>query len=84
MRRSASSVPTNIVEGNIKRSAKEKLRFIEIAEGSLEELDYQFILSRDLGYITSNKCDEFRGKTRKVFYLLSKFREGIQGKESRG
>ena len=51
MCKSASSVPTNITEGNAKRSTKEKLHFFEIAEASLEELHYQCRLSLDLNYI---------------------------------
>ncbi|MDD5103585.1 MAG: four helix bundle protein [Candidatus Peribacteraceae bacterium] len=77
MRRSASSVPTNIVEGNVKRSAREKLHFIEHAESSLEELDYQLFLSRDLGYITSEEFESLRGDINRVSYLLTKFRAGI-------
>ena len=48
IRRAAYSVPMNLVEGNSKRSWKEKARYVEIAEGSLEELDYQLLLSKDL------------------------------------
>lgn len=77
MRRSASSVPTNIVEGNVKRSAREKLHFIEHSEGSLEELDYQMFLSRDLCYITPEEFESLRGCISRVSYLLTKFRAGI-------
>jgi len=72
----------NIVEGNIKRSDKEKLHFIEYAEGSLEELDYQLLLSRDRGYITGKQCEEFRNTIGKVSYLLTQFRKGIKRSSS--
>ena len=77
IRRSAYSVPMNIVEGNKKRSAKEKLHFVEHAEASLEELDYQLYLSRDLGYISDGEFGKFRSDIGKVSYLLTKFRTGI-------
>ena len=54
MRRAAVSVPANIAEGFKRRGIQEKMRFYNISEGSLEELKYYFILSKDLGYVSSN------------------------------
>jgi four helix bundle protein len=54
MRRAAASTPANIAEGFKRRSIPEKIRFYNIAEGSLEECKYFFILSKDLGYIASD------------------------------
>ncbi len=51
MRRAAVSVPANVAEGFRKRSSPDKLNFYNIAQGSLEELRYYVILSRDLGYL---------------------------------
>jgi four helix bundle protein len=52
MRRAAVSVPANIAEGFKRRGAKEKVRFYNIAQASLEELRYYFILCQDLNYLT--------------------------------
>ncbi len=51
MRRSAVSIAANIAEGFKKRGQRDKAHFYNIAQGSLEELRYYLILSKDLGYI---------------------------------
>lgn len=52
MRRSASSIPTNIAEGCGRRSNPDFCRFLIIAAGSASELEYQILLSTDLKFIT--------------------------------
>lgn len=51
MRRAVVSIPANIAEGFKRRGIQDKIRYYNTAEGSLEELKYFFILSRDLDYI---------------------------------
>lgn len=50
LRRAAASVPANFAEGFKKLGKPDKLRFYNIAQGSLEECRYYLILARDLGY----------------------------------
>jgi four helix bundle protein len=61
MRRAAVSVTANIAEGFKRRGRTDKARVMNIAQGSLEELRYYFILSRDLEYwkdMTLTQLDE--------------------------
>ena len=54
LQRAAVSVPANIAEGFKRLGKAEKMRFYNIAEASLEEVKYYFILAKDLGYIQDN------------------------------
>ena len=49
-RRAAVSIPANIAEGFKKKGRSDKGRFMNIAQGSLEECRYYLILATDLGY----------------------------------
>jgi four helix bundle protein len=51
IRRAAYSVPANIVEGCARRSPKEKVHFLNIAEASLAEVGYCLHAARRLGYV---------------------------------
>jgi four helix bundle protein len=54
MRRAVISIPANIAEGFKRRGIQDKIRFYNVSEGSLEELKYFLILSKDLGYVDSD------------------------------
>jgi four helix bundle protein len=51
LRRSIVSIPANIAEGFKKKGRQDKARFLNIAQGSLEESRYYLILVKDLGYV---------------------------------
>ena len=55
MRRAAVSIPANIAEGFRRRGRADKARFLNVAEGSLEECRYYLILAEDLGYGENSK-----------------------------
>ncbi|MBU0967254.1 MAG: four helix bundle protein [Proteobacteria bacterium] len=57
-RRAAVSIPANIAEGFKKRTKPDKVRFLNIAQGSLEECRYYLILANDLGYGETKKLAE--------------------------
>ena len=55
MRRAAVSIPANISEGFGRRAPRDKVRFYNISQASLEELRYYYILSHDLGFLRDCK-----------------------------
>jgi four helix bundle protein len=57
MRRAAVSVPANIAEGFKRRGRSDKARHLNIAQGSLEELRYYFVLCGDLNYLEAGIAD---------------------------
>ena len=52
MRRAVISVPSNIAEGLSRTAPKEQAHFLDIAYGSLMEIDCQLDISLDLGYVS--------------------------------
>jgi four helix bundle protein len=57
IRRAAVSIPSNIVEGKARNSTRDYLRFLLISRGSLEEVKYQLLLSKDLKYISNDSLE---------------------------
>ena len=55
LRRSAVSVPSNLVEGCARQSEKDFLRFVDIAHGSACELEFQLELAQELRFLGENK-----------------------------
>ena len=51
MRRAAVSIPSNLAEGAARTGSKEFAQFLNVARGSLRELETQLLISADLGYI---------------------------------
>jgi len=70
IRRCAVSVPSNIAEGFARKSLKDSKRFYLIAEGSLEELKYQLLLSFDLRYINQSEYLQINERAEEASRLL--------------
>jgi four helix bundle protein len=71
MRRAAVSGASNIVEGFRRHSFGQTINFYNIAAGSLDELRYQLVLSRDLGYIDSIKYGRLNELLIEISKMLS-------------
>ena len=79
--RAAVSIPANIAEGYARLSRAEKLRFLNIAQGSLEECRYYIILSFDLGYIIEDEYSMLYLKIEETSKLLNSYCKGIREKD---
>lgn len=75
--RAAISIPANIAEGYRKISKADKLRFMNIAQGSLEECRYYIILSKDLGYINEVTHKALEESIEETSRLLNAYCKGI-------
>ena len=74
MRRAAVSIPANIAEGFRRRGKADKARFMNIAEGSIEECRYYLILAKDLGYADTQ---ELAASLEEVSRLLGAYASAI-------
>jgi len=75
LRRAAVSIPANFAEGFRKVGRPDKLRFYNIAQGSLEECRYYLRLSKDLGY---GETDSMRSILEEVSKMLSSYMQKIR------
>ena len=75
VRRSAVSVPANIAEGFKRRSKPDKIRLLNIAEGSLEETRYYLRLATDLGYMKDDAA--LKSAAEEVGRLLGSYARGV-------
>ena len=76
MRRAAVSVSANVAEGYKKRGKLDKARFLNISEGSLNEIKYYLIHSKDLNYLSS-EYDKLNLLVDEISKLLSAYIRAI-------
>jgi len=77
MRRAAVSVPSNIAEGQARHSTGEFILFISHAEGSLAELETQFVIAIDLGYCTKTGSMEMLNLLEELRKMLNSLRRKL-------
>ena len=73
IRRAAVSIPSNIAEGCGRGTNKELYRFLDIASGSLAELETQIYIAKELGYISdSSEVDDLIVTVQKILVGFKK------------
>lgn len=75
LRKSATSVPSNIAEGcgRGREGERELARFLSIAGGSASESEYQLLLARDLGYLLPDVHRQLDDQVNEVKRMLNSF-----------
>lgn len=74
LRRASVSIASNIAEGSSRKSNKDFNRFLEIAVGSMYEIETQLLIASDLGFIHQKELDIFLGKLESIVKMTSKFK----------
>src|SRR6185436_4301541 len=78
LRKTVRSVAANIAEGNRRKSLKEYLRHLDIANGSVAELETQLMIGRELGYLPN---DELLERLSEVDALLAGLIRALRWRE---
>lgn len=84
IRRSITSVTSNIAEGSGRDSYKEKIHFLEISFGSLMEAFSQLQNAQDLGYINELDVENVRPMFEDVAKMLSGMKNKFKGLSGKG
>lgn len=82
LRRAVISVPSNLAEGSGRTSAKDQTHFIEMAFGSLMEVNCQIDIAHDLGYISNEDVANVEIHVNAIAALLSGIRRKRLGENS--
>ena len=80
LRRSALSVPTNIVEGYSRKGDKELAHFVNISLGSMAETKYLLYFAIRLGYLSDEECDEIKKGYEELGGKLWRFYESVRNR----
>ena len=82
LRRAVISVPSNLAEGSGRTSAKDQAHFLEMAFGSLMEVECQLDISCDLGYVSHDELESINEQIARVAAMLSGMRRKLLGANS--
>jgi four helix bundle protein len=80
IRRAASSICANLMEGSHRHNTTEYRQFVGIARGSAGELKYFLLLARDLGYMNTETYEEIIRQINQVSRMLSALSNSLEKK----
>lgn len=81
VRRAVTSIPLNLAEGSARFSYREKIRFVEYAYGSLNEVYCQLCIALDLKYITQEDVESLKPTIRHLGRMLKGLKRSFEGKD---
>ena len=84
IRRCAASIAANIAEGCGKRGNGEFQRFLNIASGSASELEYHFLLARDLAFLSDPEYHQLNDGVVEVKRMLASLASKVDAERRRG
>jgi four helix bundle protein len=84
IRRCAASIAANIAEGCGKRGNGEFQRYLNIAAGSASELEYHFLLARDLGLLGETDYHQLNSDIVEVKRMLASLIRKVEGERLAG
>ncbi len=80
MRRAVVSVPSNIAEGQARRTTGDYIRFVSIAEGSLAELETQLIIAIELNFCLKSETESCFSLMLEIRKMLNALRRSLISK----
>jgi four helix bundle protein len=82
LRRAAVSIPSNIAEGHARKSQAELRRYLNIAKGSLAELETQLIIARELGFVVSDNVTKVLSMAENESRMISGLMRSLESPQS--
>jgi four helix bundle protein len=78
IRKAAISIPSNIAEGQFRDSTREFKQFLSIALGSAAEIETQLIISKEIGYLSSEEMESLANILERIMKMLKKLRLSLK------
>jgi four helix bundle protein len=78
LRRASASVGANIAEGCGRRSDAELRRFVQIAGGSANEVEYHLLLAKDLDFLTAEEHKDLEAKVLEIQRMLASLVQSLK------
>ena len=79
MRRAASSINSNLMEGSHRNNSREYRQFAGVSRGSIGELKYQVLLSKDLGFLDVNDYNTLKDELDEISRMHAGLIKALEG-----
>lgn len=78
IKRASISIASNIAEWSARSTEKEQLHFLHIARGSTAEIDTQFLIAKNLGFISEEDYTKVNEELTVIWKMLTKLIHALQ------